>query len=195
MKTNLIKAIVSLSLLLTGYIAYPTSGGNFSLTVSPTVHVSLTGAGDMIQWNTAGVNITNLGSITAPKDITVTFPREGSMELYSLTPTQGSFIVKNKPMKILFVAFDATKAVPANTPASVAKEFEAGKKAQPKAVSMVKVYRQYSDEAAIGWKEITTVFFRNKISEKAPLKAVVSPDAKVKFEQDNAEPLIVDLTI
>jgi hypothetical protein len=191
MKTNLIKTVVSLSLLLTGYMAYPTSGGDFVLNVSPTVKVSLTGTGDMIQWNTSGVPVTNLGVISAPKDITVTFPQEGSMELYSLTPTQGSFIVKNKPMKILFVAFDLTNAVPAGTPASVAKEFEAGRKAQPNAVSMVKAYRQYSDEAALGWKEITTVFFPKKISEKEPLKAVVMPDAKVKFEAGD----VIDLTI
>lgn len=173
--------------------------------------INLNKVGDKINYPTQQLTLTeNFNVINAPitKTLAIPLPNQDfskSAHLYAFTPTSGSRVIKNQPMKLLIVSYDLNN-MPQWTPELVATEATNAKTTYPWAKIFVKFYRQLSGELATQWTELgSTVLDAAALADptKLNLKIELQPDAKVTFflpahlndagKLVNEKPLIGDL--
>lgn len=138
-------------------------------------NVGLNAVGDKLTFDTSKVSVTNFGQITSPFKANVAITSEGQ-KMFAFTPTQGSRLIKDKEIKILFYAFNINDMPKGLSNANIYTEATNGKTQFPWAKSMLKIYRQLPGEQQ--WTELAASFSDAAFSSMKPFTVELFPDAR-----------------
>lgn len=165
-----------------------------NITGSCTCIIPAAEVGDQVKFDTTGVPVKALGTISAEMSGTITIPLVDKKQIISFVP-QGDTPFKGKEIKLLFASFDVNK-LPADASESVKNNAIKMKKGMGDAVkTMVSSYRQLPGETL--WTEFgTTGSPLADLGKADPINYTIMPNGQfiVRTQFLNKEGKIEPLT-